>query len=145
MLNDPWEGMRTMLAALRGEAGDHRAMTSLEALETATAGAAAAIGLVDRVGRLAVGWDADVILVDLDRPHLQPFYAEPASLVWYAQAQDVVASVVRGRVVMEERRVLGLNTAAALAAAKARTPHLAALMRSVGGSARVAACPCGAH
>ncbi|MFO7856414.1 MAG: amidohydrolase family protein [Paracoccaceae bacterium] len=145
LLNDPWEGMRTAAGQLRTEAGDHRAMTSLEALEMATAGAAAAIGLDERIGRLTAGREADLILVDLDRPHLQPFFAEPASLVWYARPTDVTHSVVRGRVVMRDRQVIGIDLPEALGAVKARTDRLGGLMRSVGGVARMSACPCGQH
>ncbi|MDA1287711.1 MAG: amidohydrolase family protein [Proteobacteria bacterium] len=145
MLNDPFEAMRTALGVARMSAGRHDALTSLQALELATASAAEVMGLGDRIGRLTPGREADMILVDLDRPHLQPFYAEPASLVWYARPEDVVTSIVRGRVVMEDRRILGLDENAALAEVKARTPHLAEQMRALGGVARISGCPCGAH
>jgi len=145
MQNDPFEAMRTALGTARMAAGRHDALTSLEALELATAGAAEVMGLGERIGRLTPGREADLILVDLDRPHLQPFYAEPASLVWYARPDDVVTAIVRGRVVMEERRIPGLDLEAALAEVKARTPHLADQLRALGGLARVSGCPCGMH
>lgn len=145
MLNDPFEAMRTVLGVTRMAAGRHDALTSLEALEMATATAAEVMGMGHRVGRLTPGREADIILVDLDRPHLQPFYGEPASLVWYARPDDVTTAVVRGRVVMDDRQIPSLDVAAALAAVKARTPRLADQMRALGGMARVGGCPCGMH
>lgn len=145
MLNDPFEAMRTALGVARMSTGRHDALTSLEALEMATASSADVMGLGDCIGRLTPGREADVILIDLDRPHLQPFYAEPASLVWYARPDDVVTSIVRGRVVMEDRQIIGIDVDAALAEVKARAPHLADQMRALGGVASIASCPCGMH
>ena len=145
LLNDPFEAMRHMLGATRIRAGDHRALTSLEALEMATAGAAEAMGLGDRIGRLTPGYEADMILVELDRPHIQPFFGTAASLVWHARADDVRRSWVRGRAVLEDGMVRGLDQGAALAAVRARVPHFADQLRALGGTARTASCPCGHH
>jgi len=143
--NDPFEGMRVMLGATRIQAGSHTALSSLEALEMATAGAAGVLGLEDRIGRLTPGREADMILVDLDRAHLQPFYGTAASLVWHARADDVVRSWVRGRTVLCDGAVRGIDEGAALAAVRARTPHFGDQLRELGGTARTPTCPCGAH
>ena len=74
LLNDPFEIMRVMLCARRLRASDYKAPSSYEALEVATSGAADVIGLGDRIGRLGVDYDADMVAVSLDKPHMQPFY-----------------------------------------------------------------------
>ncbi len=145
MLNDPFEAMRGALNAVRLTAGRHDALTTAEALEMATAGAAGAMGMGGRIGRLTPGREADMILVELDRPHLQPFYGDVASLVYYARASDVTTSIVRGRMVMRDGEIAGVDAEAALAAVRARAPHWGALMRELGGVSRLAACPCGMH
>jgi 5-methylthioadenosine/S-adenosylhomocysteine deaminase len=145
MLNDPWEAMRSALNAVRMRAGRHDALGTAEALEMATAGAAEAMGMGARIGRLTPGREADMILVDLDQPHLQPFYGEPASLVYYARAADVRWSFVRGRAVMRDGEIAGVDVEAALHAVKARAPHLGAMMRALGGVSRLPPCPCGMH
>jgi 5-methylthioadenosine/S-adenosylhomocysteine deaminase len=145
MLNDPFEAMRGALNAVRLRAGRHDALTTAEGLEMATAGAAGAMGMGERIGRLIPGREADMILVDLDRPHLQPFYGDVASLVYYARAADVSTSIVRGRVVMRDGEIAGVDAEAALAAVRERAPHWGALMRELGGVSRLPACPCGMH
>jgi 5-methylthioadenosine/S-adenosylhomocysteine deaminase len=145
MQNDPFEAMRNALNAIRLIHGSHEALATREVLEMATAGAAQVMGMEQRIGRLKPGHEADLILVDLDQPHLQPFYGDIASLVYYARASDVRTSIVRGRVVMRDGEIAGVDTEAALAAVKARAPHFGEQMRALGGVSQLSACPCGMH
>lgn len=83
--------------------GYHRDPTVVradEVLDMATIGGAAAQGR-DNVGELAVGKKADLIAVDLDRPHLYPNFDAPALLVASAQASDVCLTMVDGRILYE--------------------------------------------
>lgn len=109
MMNDPFEAMRNALNALRLRQGDHQALSCKEALSRATAGAAAVLGLGEEVGRLALGYKADLIQIDVDQPHLAPFYADHSSVAYYARASDVTTSIIDGRIVMADRQVLGLQ------------------------------------
>ncbi len=123
MLNDPWEGMRYAMNAMRLLHGDAHALTCAQALWLHTMGGARVLGLDAEIGSLEAGKKADLIVVDLQRPHLQPYYGGHEALVFYARASDVVASVIDGRVVMEDGRPVGLDREAALAALAARVPH----------------------
>ena len=69
------------------------------------------------------GKQADLVVVDLDKPHLQPFYGSYPALVFYAKASDVATVVVQGRVVVEKGRLTQHDEEAALAAVKARIPQ----------------------
>lgn len=143
MMNDPFEGMRNAMNALRLRTGNPGAMSCERALWLHTMGAARVLGLDGEIGSLETGKKADLIVVDLDRPHLQPFYGHYAALVYYARASDVVTSVVDGEVVLEDGRPTRLDEARALAALTGRIPgwrgRLAALgSRSVYGPG----CPC---
>ena len=142
LLNDPFEIMRIMLSATRLRASDHTALTSYEALELATAGAASVMGLGDIVGRLKIGYEADMILVALDRPHLQPFYGTTTSLVWHARANDVTHSWVRGKSVLANGEVDGVDEKNALQTLSSRLNHLGQTVRSLGGFSKTGACPC---
>jgi 5-methylthioadenosine/S-adenosylhomocysteine deaminase len=122
MQNDPFEAMRNAVNALRLMAGDAAAMHCRNALWYATLGAARAIGLDADIGSLAPGKKADLIVVDLDRPHLQPFYGDYAALVFYARADDVVTSIIDGRVVLDAGRVVTVDEAQINKALNARTP-----------------------
>ena len=70
-------------------------------LELATLGGARALGLEDEIGSLAVGKRADLVVIDLREPHLNPAGHDPVShLVYAAQASDVRDVFVDGRPVV---------------------------------------------
>lgn len=122
MQNDPFEMMRNAVNALRLVAGDAGAFGCRDALWYATVGAARIMGLDGEIGSLAPGMKADLVVVDLDRPHLQPYYGDYAALVFYARADDVIASVIDGRVVMDDRRVVTVDEGEIHRALTRRTP-----------------------
>lgn len=70
------------------------ALRSEEALFHATAGSAGVQALGDRVGRLAPGFEVEMILADINQPHGQPDYGVPSSLMFYARMGDVPYSVI---------------------------------------------------
>jgi 5-methylthioadenosine/S-adenosylhomocysteine deaminase len=81
-----------------------------ELLEMSTAEAAKAMNRPE-TGILAPGMKADMILVDLDRPHCLPVYDLPAALVYSARADDVHTTIVDGKVLMSGRVVAGIDEA----------------------------------
>ncbi len=48
---------------------------------------------------------ADVIVVDLNRPHSLPVYDEAAALVYSTRADDVRTTIVDGRILMDDREI----------------------------------------
>lgn len=143
MMNDPFEAMRNAMNALRLRQGTFEALSSKEALHRATAGSADVLGLGHEIGKLAAGYKADLIQVDIDQPHLAPFYADYSSLAFYARASDVVTSIIDGKIVMEERQVLGIDEAAALTSVQRHLPDWATLMQNLGGAGHSGLCACG--
>jgi 5-methylthioadenosine/S-adenosylhomocysteine deaminase len=83
------------------------------------ADAAQVMGLGDEIGSLDPGKKADLVLVDLDRPHPQPLYGDVAALVFYARADDVTTSIVDGTIVMGDRRIVRVDEAPIRAAISA--------------------------
>lgn len=79
-------------------------------LKMATVGGASVLGMDDAIGTLAIGKRADIIMLDLLQPHLQPFY-HPDLLVYAAGGADVSTTIIDGRVIMLNRKILsfGLN------------------------------------
>ncbi|MCU0579016.1 MAG: amidohydrolase [Desulfobacterota bacterium] len=67
------------------------------------------LGLEQEVGTLEAGKQADLILVDLDRPHLTPLYNPFSHLVYAACGADVDTVFVAGRPVMRRRELLTLD------------------------------------
>jgi 5-methylthioadenosine/S-adenosylhomocysteine deaminase len=77
-------------------------------LAMATSDGANALGLSPDHGLLAPGAPADLILIDQQQPHLQPFHS-PNLLVYSAGAADVRTVIVNGRLVVHNRELLTLD------------------------------------
>jgi cytosine/adenosine deaminase-related metal-dependent hydrolase len=89
-----------------------------KALEMVTIDAARALGMERDVGSLEVGKKADVILVDLCKPHTVPLQMPLYRLAYFANGSDVDTVIVDGRVLMRARRVLSVDEAEILDAAQ---------------------------
>ncbi|MGA9351942.1 MAG: amidohydrolase family protein [Anaerolineae bacterium] len=90
-------------------AGDPTAMPARQALSMATLEAARVLGLDDRLGSLEVGKRGDMIILDLDVPHMVPVYNVTSHLVYAAHSSDVRTVIIDGRVVMRDRVLLTLD------------------------------------
>jgi 5-methylthioadenosine/S-adenosylhomocysteine deaminase len=112
---DVFESLRLMALMQKHEALDSEVLPIAEALDIATRGSAAALGLGERIGTLAPGYQADLILVDTRGTHWQPPHNLAAGLVYSARASDVHTVMVDGRVLMHERRLLTLDKERVLA------------------------------
>jgi len=88
---------------------DPTALPAMKALEMATRNGAAALGLEDKIGSIEVGKKADLILVDLKKPHLSPLHDVVSHLVYSAAGSDVDTVIVDGKVLMENGVVLTLD------------------------------------
>jgi len=85
-----------------------------ETLKMATINGAKALGLGENIGSLEAGKKADVILVDLSRPHLKPLHSIYASIVYSARGSDVDTVIVDGKMLMENRQVKTLDEQAVM-------------------------------
>ena len=92
------------LAALlaKGSTRDPAVLPAFQALEMATKNGAAALNLGHETGTLEPGKKADLILVNLEQPHLYPHFQLDASMVYSAQASDVRTVMVNGKILMEK-------------------------------------------
>jgi 5-methylthioadenosine/S-adenosylhomocysteine deaminase len=116
------EEMRKASVLARIAARDIHAVGIGDFLHAATAGGATAL-LRDDIGRLAPGKKADLVLVDLTCPQMQPPRDPLRSLIYHAADRAVREVFVDGRQVVADRRVLTLDQTAAaerLRAAQAR-------------------------
>ena len=96
---------------------DPTVMPAETVVHLATRGGAHVLGAEQKIGSLEVGKKADLIVLDLDQPHLTPRYHIPSHLVYAARGGDVVHSIINGQVVMQDRRLLTLDEQAILAKA----------------------------
>jgi len=84
---------------------DPTAMTAAETLEMATIGGAGVLAAGDEIGSLEPAKKADLIVLDLNQPHLTPLYNIPSHLVYAARGADVIHSIINGKVVMRNRKL----------------------------------------
>jgi 5-methylthioadenosine/S-adenosylhomocysteine deaminase len=89
--------------------GDPRVLPALQVLYMATLGAAQVLGLADRLGSLEAGKRADLILLNLEVPHLMPLYNPISHLVYAIHSADVQTVIIEGQVVMRDRVLLTLD------------------------------------
>jgi 5-methylthioadenosine/S-adenosylhomocysteine deaminase len=80
------------------------------ALRFATRASAQALGF-DQSGVLEIGAPADLILVNIDTPHMRPIHSMIANLVHSAKGADVTDVMVDGRWLMRKRELLTLDEA----------------------------------
>ncbi len=95
---------------------DPTAMPAETVLEMATLHGAALLGAAKKIGSLEPGKKADLIVLDMNQPHLTPLYSIPSHLVYGARGSDVIHSVINGAIVMRDRQLLTLDEEAILAA-----------------------------
>ncbi len=88
---------------------DPTVMSANVVLEMATLGGARVLGMEKEIGSLEVGKKADVVILELNRPHLQPVYNLPSHLVYSATGADVRDVIIDGKLVMENRKLLTLD------------------------------------
>lgn len=100
---DLLQEMDTAAKAAKVFGGDPTHLGAEAALRMATLGGASVLGLDKKIGTLEPGKRADIVVVDLDRPHLQPLYNPFSALVYSATGADVRHVVVDGKVLMEDR------------------------------------------
>ena len=99
------------LAALLAKACslDASVLPARKVLEMAAQGGAAAMSREGRAGRIEVGYDADLALLNFDTPALSPCYDVLSHLVYAACGRDVELTMVNGRVVWENGEFPGID------------------------------------
>lgn len=88
---------------------DSTVVDAKSALYMATRGAANALNMSTKIGVLAEGACADIISIDLQKPHLMPLYDVYSQIVYTATAQDVDMTMINGKLIMNERNLLACD------------------------------------
>jgi 5-methylthioadenosine/S-adenosylhomocysteine deaminase len=115
---DMFEAMRTASLLHKMQTNDPRAVGARVALRMATIDGARALGMDRRIGSLEVGKRADIIVVGMSSARQTPMYDPISHLVYTTRGSDVQTTVVDGKVLMRNRKVLTLDEAAVLQEAR---------------------------
>jgi 5-methylthioadenosine/S-adenosylhomocysteine deaminase len=124
---DPWVEMRH--AALLAKTLGKDAITQLparEAFELATIEGAKALGIDGETGSLEAGKRADVVVVRLDGPHVEPGGDPFSRLVYACTSRDVEHVVANGELVVWKGEHTRLDRENVLARARAEAKKLSA-------------------
>jgi 5-methylthioadenosine/S-adenosylhomocysteine deaminase len=122
---DMWESLSFMLLTQKAAENDPRWMTCRHALDIATTQSARALGLSSSIGKLAAGYKADLILVDMSSPRVQPIHDLANTLVLSSHSDDIRTTIVDGRVLMRDRKLTGIDVEGIASELTARLPRLA--------------------
>ena len=95
---DLFEEIKACALMAKGKTGDPTAVPAEAALMMATVCGARAQGREKECGQIAVGMDADLILLDFNQPHLIPCHNILSNLVYAASGHDVALTMVRGKI-----------------------------------------------
>lgn len=113
--NDMFKIMRAAILLARQQAGSVAVVDGPKALEMATLGGARALGMEREIGSLEAGKKADIVLLDLEAPWVNPI--RPAQLVsnivYNANGSDVTDVWIDGRAVVTDRRAVQIDGAEA--------------------------------
>ncbi|HUN54153.1 MAG TPA: amidohydrolase [Smithella sp.] len=80
----------------------------------ATMGGAKVLGMDKWIGSIETGKKADIILVDMNQPHLTPLYNCYSQLVYASRGADVKTSIINGRIVMKNRQLCTIDLRTAM-------------------------------
>ncbi|QZY57281.1 amidohydrolase [Crassaminicella profunda] len=106
---DMFEEIKLSSILNKGIIGDSTIMPAETSLKLATINGAKALGIDDLVGSIEIGKCADMILIDLNKPHLCPRHNLISLLVYSIQASDVDTVIVDGNILMEHRKLTTIN------------------------------------
>jgi len=106
---DMFQEMDTAAKLHKVSRGDPTVMNAREVVEMATIGSAGVLGLDHKVGTLETGKKADLIIIDMNKPHLTPLYNIFSHLVYAVNGADVTTVIINGKLVMKDRILLTID------------------------------------
>jgi cytosine/adenosine deaminase-related metal-dependent hydrolase len=101
-------------------------MNVRDVLVMATVGGARANGLIDRIGTLSPGKEADIVMIRTDNINIGPLNNAVGTLVIGAGIDGVDAVMIGGRLKKWKGQLLAVDPIAVVSAARASRDYLAA-------------------
>lgn len=103
--HDMFKEMRCLASTQHYKMVDKTLLPPTKLLEMVTRDCAKTLLWDDEVGSIAVGKRADIVLIDIKKPHMVPWTNPPASLVYLTSGFDVDTVIIDGRIVMDHREI----------------------------------------
>ena len=126
---DMFEAMRFAALLAKNESKDPSALSARAVLEMATTRGARALGMDARLGSLEAKKRADLITVSVSGARQTPIYDPISHLVYVIHGDDVRNTIVNGKILMRDRKVLTLDEGAVIAEARAWAERVRAAVK----------------
>ena len=89
---------------------DPTIMDAKTVFQMSTIGGAAAIGLKDKIGSIETGKQADIVIIDMNKPHLVPMYNPVSHLVYNVKGSDVNDVIIDGQIIVKDKKLRTIDT-----------------------------------
>jgi 5-methylthioadenosine/S-adenosylhomocysteine deaminase len=106
---DLFSEMKTCSLLQKHSECDSASIRAKDIVAMATIGGAKSLGEDNVLGSLTAGKKADIITINLDKPHLSPIYDPYSHLVYSVKAGDVENVIINGKIIMKKRVVTTLD------------------------------------
>ena len=106
---DMFETMKFCALVHKNHRWDPAVLPAQTVVDLATIGGAACLGVQQTLGSLEEGKIADLIMIDLKKPHLTPLYNPVSHLVYAARGTDVCTTIVNGKILMLDNEFLTID------------------------------------
>ncbi|HYB84327.1 MAG TPA: amidohydrolase [archaeon] len=109
---DMFDTMKVCALLHKAHRWDPTVLDAQKTLDLATIEGARALGIQDEVGSIEVGKKADIIMLDMHSPNLNPIHAKEtiiSDLVYSASPANVDTTIVDGQPLMVNRKLLTLD------------------------------------
>lgn len=123
---DMWMALRLAATLHKGVSGRADVVSTSEALAMITTAGAKALGAADRIGSLEPGKFADMILIDLKRPHAVPVFDAITHLVYSTAKSDIRHVFVGGEQVVRDGALTRHSVSDTIEAVERLAPRIAA-------------------
>jgi len=102
---DLFEEMDTLAKLSKLGAGDPACLSAKDVFRMATIMGAKALGLDNYIGSIEVGKSADIVILDMNSPHLIPSYDPYSTIVYSLRGSDVRDVIVDGKLLVENGKL----------------------------------------
>lgn len=100
--HDLFEELKLAALLAKGSTFDPTAIPAYAALKMATVNGAKAQGRENEIGVLKAGFDADLIMLDVQKANMRPLYDPVSTAVYSARGSEVCLTMVQGKVLYEK-------------------------------------------
>lgn len=106
---DMFEVMSYTALLQKGINEDATLLPAYDVIKMATINGAKALNMEDRIGSIEEEKMADLIIIDLDDVMTQPVNDIFSNIVYNAKGNNVITTIVNGKIIMENRKIKKIN------------------------------------